>query len=308
MSISSKIKTVIKDPKVICRKFMTSKLSRFISDKRALKIHYKLLMNQKLSLDNPQTFNEKIQWLKLYNRNDKYTSLIDKYAVKNIVAEWIGEEYIIPTIAGPFESFDDIDFDSLPDQFVIKCTHDSAGLVICRDKSALDKEAAREKIQKCLKNNFYWRYREWAYKNIKPQIIVEKYMQDSQSSNKLSSLTDYKFFTFNGEAKFLYISEGLERHDTAHISFFDLNGNMMPFKRMDYNGFEQSPKMPMNMENMIELANKLSNKVGTPFLRVDLYEIDGSIYFSELTFYPHAGYIPFEPKEYDRKLGDLIIL
>lgn len=308
MSIASKIKTVIKKPKVILQKIMALKVARLIPDEVALKIHYRLQLGEKLSLNSPKTFNEKIQWLKINNRKPEYTAMVDKYAVKKIIADIIGEEYIIPTIAGPFERFEDIDFDVLPDQFVIKCTHDSAGLVICRDKSKLDKEAAKVKIENSLKNNFYWRYREWVYKDIKPQIIVEKYMEDNSPSKTSNALVDYKFFTFNGETKFLYISEGMENQITAQMAFFDLEGNMMPFKRLDYNGFKVAPQMPDQLDKMVEISDLLAKKIGAPFLRVDLYEINGQIYFGEVTFYPHAGFIPIEPREYDKVLGDMMTL
>lgn len=294
--------------KILLNKVMATKIGRRIPDKVALKMQYRVIMKQKLSLKKPRTFNEKIQWLKLNNRDPIYTKMADKHEVKKLIADYIGEQYVIPTIAGPFEHFDEIDFEKLPDQFVIKCTHDSAGLVICRDKKMLDKEAARKKIEASLNNNFYWRFREWVYKDIKPRIIVEKYMEDTTGKNANKSLVDYKFFTFSGESKFLYISEGLEDHATAHISFFDLKGNILPFKRLDYAGFKKPPIMPTRLDEMAEIANKLAQKVGAPFLRVDLYEINGQIYFSELTFYPNGGLIPFDPIEYDRKIGDMLEL
>lgn len=308
MSIQSKLTTFIEDPTILARKLMTKPFARIIPDEMALNIQFKLLLNKKLHLSPPVTFNEKIQWLKLHDRNPLYTRLADKYEAKNIIAEMIGEDYIIPTIQGPYHSFEEIDFDLLPNRFVIKCTHDSAGLVICREKNTIDYERAKTKINGSLKRNFYWRYREWVYKNIEPRVIVEKYMEDTSGDQINKSLTDYKFFTFNGDPKFLYISEGLENHDTAKISFFDLKGNLMPFKRLDYNGYSVAPKMPSKLDEMITIAGTLAKKIGAPFLRVDLYQINGAVYFSEVTFYPHAGFIPFEPEIYDQKLGEMIRL
>ena len=164
---------------------------KFMSDEAYLKFMYKLKMKRKLNLSDPQTFNEKLQWLKIYDRKPEYTTMVDKYEAKKYVADIIGEEYIIPTL-GVWDRFEDIDFDELPDQFVLKCTHDSGGLVICRDKSKLDLKAAKKKINKSLKRNYYWIGREWPYKNVRPRIIAEKFMTDPTSDD----LQDYKFFFF----------------------------------------------------------------------------------------------------------------
>ncbi len=307
MSLKSKIQNVRKDPSLICKKFLATKLARIIPDETILKMQFKLNLNKSLSLENPQSFNEKIQWLKLYDRNPLYSTLIDKYDVKEYVAKVIGEEYIIPSLTKAFASFDEIDFSELPEKFVVKCTHDSGGLAISKGKG-FDKLKAREIIEKSLKTNFYWRYREWAYSNIRPRVFVETYMENSIGVNAGESLVDYKFFVFNGQAKFLYMSEGLEDHSTASISFFDLEGNILPFKRADFKGFKTMPLMPSNMKQMIAIANKLAQGIGVSFVRVDLYEINGKIYFSELTFYPMAGLIPFDPDEYDLTIGNMLEL
>ena len=272
-----------------------------ISNENYLKLLYKFRTKRKLNLDNPQTFNEKLQWLKLYDQNPEYTIMVDKYEAKKYVANIIGDEYIIPTI-GIYEKFDDIDFSTLPNQFAIKCTHDSGGLVICKDKAKLDLELAKNKINKSLKRNYYYNNREWPYKNVKPRIIIEKYMQNELDR----SLKDYKFYCFNGIPKYLYVSEGLEDHSNAKISFFDMNFNIAEFKRSDYQSFTDIPKKPINFEKMKELANKLAK--GISFIRVDFYEINRKIYFGELTFTPCGGFMPFEPEEYDEKLGNLIKL
>lgn len=277
------------------------RMFRLLSDKLYLIIIYKLRMGKNIDLKNPQTFNEKLQWLKLYDRNPKYTKMVDKYEVKEYIKEKIGEEYLIPTL-GVYNNFDEIDFDKLPNQFVIKCTHDSGGLVICRDKKKINLKEAKMKINSSLKRNYYYSTREWPYKNVKPRIIIEKYMEDKEQK----TLKDYKFYCFYGEPKFLYVSEGLENHKTAKISFFDMDFNFAGFGRKDFNQFDKKIKKPNNFKKMQELAKRLST--GHTFLRVDFYEINDKIYFGELTFTPCAGFCPFDPEEYDKILGDMLIL
>ena len=272
---------------------------RFIPDEMYLKIMYRVRMGDKLNLKNPQKFNEKIQWLKLNDRRTEYVSMVDKYEAKRYVAKIIGEDYIIPTL-GVWDRFDDIDFNSLPNQFVLKCTHDSGGIVICRDKNKLDIEAAKEKINASLKTNFFWVCREWPYKDVKPRILAEAYLED----NDAKELRDYKAFCFNGEPKFFYLSQGLENHKSARISFVTLNWEFAKYTRRDYKPFDKLPPKPQNLEKMIELAKILSN--GMRFLRVDFYEVNGKIYFGELTFHPNAGFIPFDNEEHDYELGRLI--
>ena len=267
-----------------------------------LKILYQIRTGKKLELKDPRTFNEKLQWLKLHDRKPDYSRMVDKYEAKQYVAERIGEAYIIPTL-GVWDSFDQIDFDSLPEQFVLKCTHDSGGLAICRDKATFDKEKAREKIERSLKNNYYWGSREWPYKNVKPRILAEQYMEDETGA---PGLTDYKFFCFNGEPKLLYASQGLENHATACISFFDLEGKKMPFYRSDYRPMEGDLPLPKNFGEMLEKAKQLAKEVAAPFVRIDLYAINGAMKFSEITFFPCSGMVPFEPVEWDKTLGEWI--
>ena len=272
-----------------------------ISDETYLKLLYKERMGKKINLDNPKTFNEKLNWLKLNDRKNIYTTMVDKYEAKKYVSNLRGEEYIIPTI-GKWDKFDEINIDKLPEKFVLKCTHDSGGLSICRSKEKFNIEEARSKINKSLKKNYYYSSREWPYKNVRPRIIAEPYLEN----HKGKGLIDYKFFCFNGVPKFLYISEGLENHENASISFLDMDFHRANFKRKDYKEYEIIPKKPINFEKMKELAKILSN--GIPFLRVDFYEIKGKVFFSELTFYPCSGFIPFEPEEYDTFIGNMLIL
>ena len=270
-------------------------------DEVYLQKKYKLLMGKDLDLNNPQTFNEKIQWLKLNDRKPIYTTMVDKYDVKKFIADTIGEEYVIPTL-GIYDHFDDIDFDALPNQFVLKCTHDSGGLVICTDKSKLNIREAKKKIEKSLKRDFYLNGREWPYKNVVPRIIAEQYMEDPSTKE----LRDYKFFSFNGKVKALFIAtdrqaEGKE----TKFDFFDADFNHLPFTNGHPNA-EVLPQKPQQFDKMIELAEKLS--VNIPLVRVDFYEVNGRIYFGELTFSHWSGMVPFDPEEWDYKLGEWITL
>ena len=276
-------------------------LSRLLPDKVYLKLKYYLFFKKKLDLNNPKTFNEKLQWLKLYDRKDIYTTMVDKYNVKQYVGNIIGYEHIIKTL-GVYDKFDDIDFTKLPEQFVIKCTHDSGGLVIVKDKSKLNIKEAKKKIEKSLNNNYYYSGREWPYKNVKPKIIVEEYMEDN--TNK--EMRDYKFFCFNGKPEILYVSEGLENHETAGISFYDMNFKLVDCKRKDYRLLSYTPEIPKTFEKMKEFAAILSKDM--PHVRVDFYEINGNLYFGELTFFTCSGMVPFEKEEWDYKLGSLIKL
>ncbi|MGN0354886.1 MAG: ATP-grasp fold amidoligase family protein [Muricoprocola sp.] len=275
----------------------------WMDEKVAVPLIYHGKVGEKLDLHNPVTFNEKLQWLKVYDHNPLYTKLVDKHEVRKYVEQWLGKEYLIPEI-GIWESPEEIDFSILPSQFVIKCTHDSGSTIVCRNKDNLNKEDVIAQLNQRMRKSHYWIGREWPYKNVKPRIIAEKFMGVEQESR----LTDYKFYCFNGEPKFLYISIGLENHETAQISFFDLNGKLMPFARADFRRLEIELEMPSKFKEMIEIARKCAKQVASDFLRVDLYQINGQIYFSEFTFTPCSGYMEFVPKEYDRIIGDMLKL
>lgn len=220
-----------------------------MDDAAYLKRMFEIAMGYKLNLNNPQTYNEKLQWLKLYDHNPIYTVMVDKYAVKDYVANIIGYKYIIPTL-GVWDKFEDIDFDVLPNQFVLKCTHDSGGLVICKDKSKFNINLARKKINSSLKQNFYYYGREWPYKNVKPRIIAEKYMEQSienRVNKENSTLNDYKIYTFNGKAKMCMINQDRGHHTRA--DYFDENFNKFDFT-WGYDHADVSPKKPKNYEKM----------------------------------------------------------
>ena len=276
-------------------------LTNWIPDKEFIKINYRIRMGRKLNLDHPTTFNEKLQWLKLYDRRPEYTKMVDKYEAKKYVASVIGDEYIIPTY-GVWDSFDDIDFDSLPEQFVLKCTHDSGGLVICRNRNEFDYENAKRKINKSLKTNFFYHSREWPYKNVKPRIIAEKYMEEEDSKE----LRDYKFFCFSGVVKALFIATdrftpGVE----TKFDFFDCDFRHLPLTNGHPNA-DYIPFKPSKFDEMKNIAQKLSQDI--PHLRVDFYEVNNKIYFGELTFSHWSGMVPFVPEKWDKIFGDWISL
>ena len=271
----------------------------WIPDATYLKILYNIRTGKKLDLKNPRSFNEKLQWLKIHNRCPEFTRMVDKYEAKSFVAERLGEEYVIPAL-GVWERFEDIDFDSLPDQFVLKCTHDSGGLVICRDKSQFDKEAARKKIERSLKQNYYWGSREWPYKDVKPRILAEEYVEDAISQE----LRDYKLFAFNGDVKVFYITSGRKAGD-RRTDYFDMTFNHLDIQDDDPNA-ESCPAMPKNFQRMKQIAEELSR--GIPHLRVDFYEVNGKIYVGELTFFYLSGFVPFKPEKWNNVFGEWIDL
>lgn len=276
--------------------------SSIISDEIFIKAYYYNIFHRHIDLKNPQTLNEKLQWLKLYDRKSEYTTMVDKYAVKQYVADKIGEEYIIPTL-GVWNHFDEIDFNKLPNQFVLKCTHDSGGLIICKDKSKLDLKTAKQKIEKSLKHNYYLSGREWPYKNVKPRIIAEKYMTDSPD---IDEFTDYKFYCFNGYVDCVLTC--IERSTgNPKFYFFDKDWKLLRYnKRGKEAPADFTLPKPENIEEMFRIASELSK--GIPFLRVDLYNSSGKIYFGELTFFPDSGWDPNRLPEIDLYFGDLVDL
>lgn len=271
--------------------------SYFLSDENYLKLLFRHRLGYKLNLDDPQTFNEKLQWLKLYDRRDEYTQMVDKVEAKKYVASIIGNQYIIPTL-GVWEKVDDIDWDSMPNQFVIKATDDSGGVIVCKDKSKLDINQVKKKLQK---RKSYSKYnKEYIYRGIKHRIIAEKYMEDESGYE----LKDYKIFCFNGEPKLLFVATDRQKKgEETKFDFFDTEWNHLPFT----NGHPNNPnpiEKPLKFEEMLEIARKLS--VGIPQVRIDLYNCNGIIYFGEITFFHWSGTMAFEPKEWDYKLGSMI--
>ncbi|MDD7449025.1 MAG: ATP-grasp fold amidoligase family protein [Prevotellaceae bacterium] len=269
----------------------------FIPDKLYLTWLFYLKTGTKMNWDSPKTYTEKLNWLKVYDRSPSYTLLVDKVKVKDYVKKLIGEEYIIP-ILGVWDKVDDIDFDKLPNQFVLKCNHNSStGICICKDKSLIKVANVKRDLKKGLNQNYYNLFREWPYKNVKRKIFAEKLLVDKESE----ILTDYKFFCFNGKPHFMYISKDIAKNATT--DFFDMEYNKLPFRMRDPNS-QEIPKKPKEFDKMKELAEKLSK--GFPHIRVDFYVVNHCIYFGELTFYHNAGCSPVYPNEWDIKLGSLI--
>ena len=259
------------------------RIAPIVPDKLYLRWLFRLYMGYKLNLKNPQTFSEKLQWLKLYDRKPEYTQMVDKYEVKKYVAGIIGEEHIIPTL-GVWNSFDEIDFDALPNQFVLKTTHGggNTGVVICKDKAIFNRDEAKAKLQRSLKQNIYRTLREWPYMNVKSRIIAEQYIVDSKGE-----LNDFKFSCYDGNVTDVMICMERSIGDTKFY-FFDKNWQLLRYNKRGLaapEGFTV-PK-PENMDLMFRLASELSK--GIPYLRVDLYNVDGKIYFGETTFFPQSG-------------------
>ena len=279
------------------------RFSDFIGDAIYLKISYFLLMGKRLNLSNPKTLNEKINWLKVNDRKNEYIDMVDKHNAKEYVANVIGSDYVIPTL-GVWNNVDEIDFNSLPDKFVLKCTHDCGSAIVCKDKESISKEFIKNRLDKCLRRNYFWMGREWIYKNIKPRVIAEQYMED----DKTKDLRDYKFYCFRDVVDCVLVCVGRESGNTKFY-FFDRDWNL---KRYNKRGKEAPvgftlPK-PENMNEMFEIAKKLSVASGAPFLRVDLYNVNGKIYFGELTFYPDCGMDRNRLSETDEYFGSLVDL
>ena len=294
----SKITRYIKNPGKIIVYLMNKNFFAFLPDKIYLKLKFKLLMGKKLNLKNPKTFNEKLQWLKLYDRKDIYTKMVDKYEAKEYVKNIIGEEYIIETL-GIYDSFNDIDFSKLPNQFVLKPTHASGNVFICKDKSQINYKKLKKMVHKWLRRDYYKIHREWPYKNVKRRIIAEKYLSEFENQD----IKDYKFFVFNH--KFVYSFVCSDRQKNLKFTFFDKNKKMMNFTQ-DNCPNDVNIKLPKNYKKMVQLSEKLAQDAIE--IRVDFYEINNKIYFGELTFYDSAGFGKFEPEEWDRKIGNWLKL
>ena len=270
-----------------------------LDDESYLKRKYKACIKKDLNIDNPKTFNEKLQWLKLHDRKPEYTMMVDKYAVRQYIADTIGEEYLIPLL-GVWDNPDDIDFDSLPNQFVLKCNHNSGlGMCICKDKSKLDIAKVKAELRKGLRQDYYLTGREWPYKNVPRKIICEKYMQEGNDE----CLTDYKFFCFNGNPKIMYISK--DNSDEPRTDFYDMQFNKISMRMLAPNS-ENKHLKPTYFEEMKRIAKKISSN--TFCLRVDFYIINNKLYLGELTFFHMSGFTQIYPKKWSYILGDWIKL
>ena len=265
-------------------------------DKRYLSIRYRMSFHKKMNWDNPQTFNEKMQWLKLYAHKPIYATMADKYAVKQFVANIIGDEYVVPCL-GVWQSVDEIDFDVLPNQFVLKCTHDSGGNVICKDKSSLDVELAKKKLSDSLKKDYYLPGRDKQYRDIPKKIIADKFLNDGKGSE----LRDYKFWCFNGVPTYMYYTN---KGEHIYENFYDMDYNPININH-GFSRLQPEMEKPEEFELMKSLAEKLSKDI--PFVRVDFFDVNHHVYFGEFTFFDWGGLRPFED-DWDIKLGELIKL
>lgn len=299
MNRQNKIVKALKHPEWVFGVILRRCFASMMDDKTFIKWEYFSGMRKFPNLDNPKTYNEKLQWLKLNDIHPEYGRLVDKYEAKEYVKEIIGEEYIIPTL-GIWNSFDEIDFNCLPNQFVLKTTHDSGGVVVCPDKREFDKIAAKKKLERSLKNNYFYEHREYPYRDVPPRIIAEKFMVDESGTE----LKDYKFFCFNGKCKMLFVATDRNIGDVK-FDFFDEKFNHLPFKQ-GHPWATKEIKKPIGFKKMIEISEKLSERF--PHVRVDLYDINGKIYFGELTFFHFSGNVPFEPEEWDYKIGSWLEL
>ncbi|MGO1737258.1 MAG: ATP-grasp fold amidoligase family protein [Leucobacter sp.] len=272
---------------------------RHWDDERYLKLMYLLRFGKRLHLDEPTTFNEKLQWLKLNYQDPAKATLVDKFEVKAWVAEQIGVEHVIPTL-GVYETVEAIDFDALPSAFVLKATHDSGGVVLVRDKSQLDVSAAREKLQRSLNRSYFEAGREPEYKLVKPRIIAEPFIVDDE----IGQLRDYKFFCFDGEVKAMFVASD-RAEGQLKFDYFDADYNPLDL-RQPYPTSTVKPPKPARYDEMLELSRKLSQ--GQPHVRVDLYEANGRLYFGEMTFFHFGGMQPFIPAKWDKIWGDWLTL
>lgn len=307
----SKIQTALQMLKSDRSTFMAAIIQNFfgwLPDKTYLQLLYRFKMSHKLDLNHPKTFTEKIQWLKLYNRRPEYTLMVDKFAVKKYVTDIIGEKYVIPTL-GVWDKLEDIDWDALPNEFVLKTTHGggSGGVVICKDKKTFDRNKAILTLRDSMNSDIYRSLREWPYKDVKKRVLAEKYMVPKDMvNNPIYELSDYKFFCFNGEPKYCQVIR--DRHNKESIDFYDMNWRHQEFVGLNpaaSNGINPVPQ-PLLLDDMICICHKLSKNM--KFVRIDMYVIDNRIYFGEITFYPASGMGLFNPDKWNEELGNLISL
>ena len=298
----NKIRKHLRRPQNLFYKVLCSHPEWIKNDELFLTARYSLSFGRRLRLDNPQTYSEKLQWLKLYNHRPEYTTMVDKYAVKQYVSNIIGEEHIIPTY-GVWDRPEDIEWEVLPNRFVLKTTHDSGGIVICRDKNLIDKSAAEKKLNDALEHDFYSVNREWPYKNVPRRIIAEQYIESNAESH---DLPDYKFFCFDGEVKALFVAtERQNPNEEVKFDFFDPDFNSLPV-RQGHEHAKRLPTKPRCFEEMKKIAAKLSK--GIPHVRIDLYEVGGKVFFGEMTFFHFSGFTPFVPEEWDYRFGEMLVL
>ena len=297
----SKIRTFIENPQY----FITSPAAKgwlnWVPDSLYLKVLYRVIMGRKLNLKNPKEYNEKLQWLKLNDRKPEYSTMVDKYEVRGYIADLLGDKYLIPCL-GIYDSVDDIDIDALPDKFVLKCTHDSGSVEICKDKSSFDIEGARHRLSQAMKRNYYATYREWPYKYVKPRIIAEGYLEGDGGD-----LKDYKVMCFNGEAKIIEVHENRFVEGKVHTqTFYDREWNIVPLTQIETVTVDRPGERPRQLDEILRLSELIAKNMY--HARIDWYIEGDKIYFGEITFFDGSGFESFSTPEMERMLGDMINL
>ena len=297
----SKIRTFIENPQY----FITSPASKgwlnWVPDSLYLKVLYRVIMGRKLNLRNPKEYNEKLQWLKLNDRKPEYSTMVDKYEVRGYIEDLLGDKYLIPCL-GIYDSVDDIDIDALPDRFVLKCTHDSGSVEICKDKSSFDIEGARHRLSQAMKRNYYATYREWPYKYVKPRIIAEGYLEGDGGD-----LKDYKVMCFNGEAKIIEVHENRFVEGKVHTqTFYDREWNIVPLTQVETVTVDRPGERPRQLDEILRLSELIAKDMY--HARIDWYIEGDKIYFGEITFFDGSGFESFSTPEMERMLGDMIKL
>lgn len=297
----SKIRTFIENPQY----FITSPAAKgwlnWVPDSLYLKVLYRVIMGRKLNLKNPKEYNEKLQWLKLNDRKPEYSTMVDKYEVRGYIEDLLGDKYLIPCL-GIYDSVDDIDIDALPDRFVLKCTHDSGSVEICKDKSSFDIEGARHRLSQAMKRNYYATYREWPYKYVKPRIIAEGYLEGDGGD-----LKDYKVMCFNGEAKIIEVHENRFVEGKVHTqTFYDREWSIVPLTQVETVTVDGPSERPRQLEEILRLSELLAKNMY--HARIDWYIEGDKIYFGEITFFDGSGFESFSTPEMERMLGDMINL
>lgn len=299
--IMSKIRTFIENPQY----FITSPASKgwlnWVPDSLYLKVLYRVIMGRKLNLKNPKEYNEKLQWLKLNDRKPEYSTMVDKYEVRGYIEDLLGDKYLIPCL-GIYDSVDDIDIDALPDRFVLKCTHDSGSVEICKDKRSFDIEGARHRLSQAMKRNYYATYREWPYKSVKPRIIAEGYLEGDGGD-----LKDYKVMCFNGEAKIIEVHENRFVEGKVHTqTFYDREWGIVPLTQVETVTVDRPSERPRQLEEILRLSELIAKNMY--HARIDWYIEGDKIYFGEITFFDGSGFESFSTPEMERMLGDMINL
>lgn len=306
----NKFKKLIKNPIIVYRLLCEWGLTDGISDSSHLKMMYRAFLGTRLDSDNPVTFTEKMQWLKLHDHNPVYTTMVDKYRAKSLIASRVGPGYVVKSLAA-WSNADDIDVSGLPEKFVLKTNHDCGGVLICTDKNRLDLDGAKAFFRRHLKRNYFFGCREWPYKNVEPVVFAEEFLESEGDNahgegDTWEGIDEFDFFCFDGEPRLVSYCHG-DKNDSEkrYNDFYDTGWNLLPLT-MGYSSSGEAIPAPKQLGEMLELSRKLSE--GVPFLRVDLFICGGRVLVGELTFYPWGGFTPFSPFEAERMLGEMIIL